>query len=324
MYNLSTSRETSITINGTMPGDLVIYGDKIVWADYFVNPNIYLYDLPTSKQTQITTSGAAASPAIYGDKIFWMDSRKDGKGINMESPGNWNIYMYNISTSEENQLFSNESIKMFPAIYEDKIVWMDSHNGGSGNYWNLSGNWDIYMYNLSTRKETQITTDETLQMYPAIYGNIIVWIDSCNGNGKIYAYNLTTSKETAISNVSWKYDHPSIYGNRIVWMDFRNGSWEIYMFDLSTSKETQVTTNSSNSQSPANPEIYGNRIVWNNWLNDANGTQLSDVYLYTVSGMETGSNTEQQSDKEKSKRVTGFELANCIACLLCVFLFRRK
>ena len=89
----------------------------------------------------------------------------------------------------------SESSQMFPAIYEDRIVWMDDRNGGSGNYWNLTGNWDIYMYDLSTHKETQITTDESMQMRPAIYGDNMVWLDNRNGNWDIYGYNLTTSRE---------------------------------------------------------------------------------------------------------------------------------
>lgn len=59
--------------------------------------------------------------------------------------------MYDLSTHKETQLFPNESMKMFPVIYEDRIVWMNSRNGGKGNYWNLTGECDIYMFNGTTR-----------------------------------------------------------------------------------------------------------------------------------------------------------------------------
>jgi beta propeller repeat protein len=336
-YELSTSRETSVPINGTMPYSPVIYRNRIVWGDVifpaeYPLPVVYLYDFSTSKQTQVSANGAAMSPALYGDRIVWMDSRNNGKKDYSDSTIKWDIYLYNLSTSKETQLFPAESLnilpvicedsviwtdprtegrinywslagnwntsmyrsshngssQMFPVIYRDRIVWMDSRNGGSGNYWNLTGNWDIYMYNLSTHKETQITTDESMQAYPAVYGENIVWLDSRNGNWEVYGYNFSTSREIQINATRpWQYYHPSIYEDKIVWLDFCERNWEIYMYDLSSSQETQITTNSSNSQSPACPAIYGNRIVWED---ERNGNR--NIYMYTVSEADTGSSVE--------------------------------
>ena len=72
----------------------------------------------------------------------------------------------------ETRITTNESEQSYPAIYENKIVWTDKRNG----------NWDIYMYDISTSKEKRITTDESEQSYPVIYGNRIVWTDNRNGN----------------------------------------------------------------------------------------------------------------------------------------------
>jgi beta propeller repeat protein len=37
--------------------------------------------------------------------------------------------MYNISSQEEKQITVNESSQEYPAIYEEKIVWVDMRNG---------------------------------------------------------------------------------------------------------------------------------------------------------------------------------------------------
>ncbi len=192
-----------------------------------------------------------------------------------------------------------------PDIYGDKIVFLDNRNG----------NCDIYMYDLSTFSETQITTNASDQWDPAIYGDRIVWMDKRNGNADIYMYDLSTSKETQITTnasdqmdpaiygdrIVWEdfrngnyydiymYDlstseekkiainglDPAIYGDRIVWFDGRNGNADIYMYDLSTSRETQITTDTSYQQFPS---IYGNRIVWEDWRNEN-----PDVYMYDLS-----------------------------------------
>ena len=50
-------------------------------------------------------------------------------------------------------------------------MWQDDRNG----------NWDIYMYDVSTGVEQQITSDPTDQILPAIYSNTVVWQDARNG-----------------------------------------------------------------------------------------------------------------------------------------------
>ena len=70
-----------------------------------------------------------------------------------------------ITNSESSPTGSEVYLCGSPKIYEDKIVWADDR----------SGNCDIYMYDISTGKEIQITDDLLVQGEPAIYGNKIVW-----------------------------------------------------------------------------------------------------------------------------------------------------
>jgi beta propeller repeat protein len=141
-----------------------------------------------------------------------------------------------------------------PDIYEDKIVWQDSRNGG---------NPDVYLYDTSTQKETRITASGSA-VNPAIYGNLIVWSDGRNGNGgDIYMYDLSAEKETRITT-SGNAFNPDIYGNKIVW-----GSGRIYLYDLSTQEITQIANDSyyegddyTTGTTNYNPIIHGNRIAW--------------------------------------------------------------
>jgi S-layer protein (TIGR01567 family) len=189
-------------------------------------------------------------------------------GIN----GDTLIFEFNdtLLTSNEIQI-TNGSFTESPAIYGDRIVWHDYRNGKHG----------IYMYDLSTQRETKITESQFESRSPDIYGGKIVWSDNRNGNPDIYMYDLSTHQETQITTNEAEQYLPAIYGNRIVWTDNRSGNFDIYMYDLSTHQETQITTNGSNQESP---DIYGNWIVWEDWRNgNYKNSSNCDIYMYDLS-----------------------------------------
>ena len=179
-------------------------------------------------------------------------------------------------TLTEFQITKNKSDQESPVIYEDRIVWTELRSKESSNE-NLR---DIYLYNLSTHKETQIATSRST-VFPSIYGDKIVWYDNRSGNLDIYMYDISTQKETQISH-SGTARNPKIYGDKIVWLDSRYAVdknkfpfTNVYMYDLTTHTETQITT----SASAAFPAIYGDRIVWQ----DGRTGNNSYIYMYDLS-----------------------------------------
>ena len=193
-------------------------------------------------------------PAIYGNIIVWQDKRN---GID-------DIYMYNLCTKRETRI-TNTGSASSPNVYGDKIVWDDSKN------------FNTYMYDLSTHKETKISTNGGL--YPAIYGDRIVYQAIRTSAFNIFLYNISTHKETQITNCgSGEYaGSPAIYSDRIVYQSYRNGKNDIYMYNISTHKETQIT---STGLAAYSPKIYGNKIVW---VDTSNGWDKLNLYMYDLS-----------------------------------------
>lgn len=295
--------ETQITADETDQSNSATFGDMIVWEDYrnaggYETTDIYAYDLSTGQEMKITNNTSLKySPVIYGDKIAWEDNRN----------GNWDIYVYNLSTSTEKRITLNGSDQYAPALYEDRLVWLDGRNGGGSldvDHW-PEGNWDVFMYNLSTSKGTRITTNESWKTFPAIYGDRIAWVDGRNGeplyshqivDGDLYMYDLSTAQETRlVSNVSSDV-RPDIYGDGIVWEDDRNQNSDIYMYDLVNSTEVRITDNESEQWRPA---LYEDRIIWTDYRH-GNGWDNPDVYMYNLSTSEemqvTTSESEQWAD----------------------------
>jgi beta propeller repeat protein len=236
------------------------------------NPATYTITAQADDSIPITTNHADQTrPAIYGDKIVWADSRN----------GNYDIYMYDLSTGVETQITTAHTMEYepFPAIYGDKIVWTDDRNWipapDGGYYWNS----DIYMYNISTGVETQLTTFQNLNYNVAIYGDRIVYEQWDYGVSNIYTMDISTGavKQLTFSEFPNDNESPDIYGDKIVWTDY---NYNIIMYDLSTSAETQITTNPSDKIS-LYPDIYGDKIVWQEY--NVNYSNSYDIYMYDLS-----------------------------------------
>lgn len=149
----------------------------------------------------------------------------------------------------------------------------------------------IYVYNLSTSTEMQITSGDLDRYSPEIYEDKIIWRDSSSGIGNIYVYNLSTSEEIRITTGNFYLGSYSVHGDRVVWVDERNQNPDIYMYNTSTHTENQITSNKSGK---GNPSIYGNRIVWTDWRNKYKGNvhpdpyiENADIYMCTISAVGT-------------------------------------
>ena len=166
-----------------------------------------------------------------------------------------------------------------PAIHGDRVVWQDFRNGYT--------NADIYMRDIATGQETQITNNTAHQKWPVIYGDKIAWTDERNGNYDVYMYDISTGQETQITTDPARQQVSSIYENKIAWSDYRNGqnNGDVYLYDISTGQETQITTNTEDQFYPL---IYGDKIVFTDTRNRIALDSNEDIYMYDLStGQET-------------------------------------
>ena len=159
---------------------------------------------------------------------------------------------------------------LYPAIDGDRVVWNDYRNGNA----------EIFLYNITTGTETQVTTGTSYSYSPSISGDRIVYYGYRNENEGIYLYNITTGIETQVTTGTSDSYYPSISGERIVYYGYRNGNEGIYLYNITTGIETQIPINSSSAYDPA---ISGDNIIWNDYRNGNEG-----IYLYNITtGIET-------------------------------------
>ncbi len=200
--------------------------------------DICILDISSEKVYSIAnTSLEECKPDISMDDntVVWQQIDKTN------SEADWDIsYIFIFTQNNEikilpqyKHIIERDGDQINPCIYGDYIVYQDNRNG----------NWDIYMYNLSTGVETQITVDENEQILPRIYGDIIVWQDNRNGNWDIYMYNLLTKREQRITSSPNLEVRPNLNDRWIVWYEATSdGLWHLWAYNISTGIKKEVAT----------------------------------------------------------------------------------
>jgi len=279
-------------------------------ADYKVYPNLIVH-----------TTLMDSVPLINADDVWKLDedgndcitSGKEcltGKGVSIAILDTGIDYTHEdlgggdpgggSSPVREPLISSPNTQRINPRMHGNIIVWEGRRKEDIYNK-------NIYMYNISSGIETQITNHRLYQGDPDIYGNIIVWEDYRyvdynlpvgwgTENTSIFMYDISTGIETQVTNAEYYQAKPKIYGDIIVWEDHRNwievgGGWErnsvpdIYMYNISSGIETRVTPDTIGKYE-TDPEIYKNIIIWENYFPRSfspDGITHEDVYIYNLS-----------------------------------------
>lgn len=237
-YNLSTFTNTLVSSNGKKPytdGKIIVYVPSSQGA-------VKGYELPWQSSFSVPDSESISTPKVDGNTIIWKDSR------------DWKLWGFDISKWEK--FLIAEVANSFDI---------------SGNYVVLEKNDNIYYIDISdpcNLIEYSICTDSNSQCYPAISGNVIVWLDSRNGNWSIYGYSISTDEEFQISENSVVSGYSvDVSNNSVVWVDERNGQKDIYASLLSGSLVPQCLLSlEGDFNNDCKVDFYDLSIIMTNWL----------------------------------------------------------
>ena len=120
----------SLASSSAMQGFPAISGDRAVWSEVGNgSSSLVIHNLTSGEEQRIAGGppGLVTYLDISGDLVVWQ---------NATSQDTDDIYLYEITTGEIQQITSDNAAQYLPQISGDRIVWMD----------NRSGNWDIYLY----------------------------------------------------------------------------------------------------------------------------------------------------------------------------------
>ena len=162
MHNVVTGITTRVADSTDMDEQPAMWGSRIVWQRLVGNNwRIMCYDTSTGTETRVTAGYPYTyeKPAIWENRIVYV-SWRGGE--------NWDVFMSTLGTTiVETRITNNPSMQWMPKVYGDRIVWQDNRNG----------DWDIYMYSISTATETRLSSGDIDQVLPNIWGDNVVWLE---------------------------------------------------------------------------------------------------------------------------------------------------
>jgi TolB protein len=184
-YDLSTRSERRLTMSASnedpkVSGNFVVFG-RWVTIDNILRQAVFAYELSTGNERQISSTGYSNdNPAIFNSRVVYESART------FELKGQNEVVMYDLVSGATWET-SHPSDQENPAVDEYYIVYEDYRYSVYDFKTNIVTYYsDIYLYNLNTEVETQITNNTKNQVNPAVQGGRIVYQDDRNGNWDIY------------------------------------------------------------------------------------------------------------------------------------------
>jgi beta propeller repeat protein/parallel beta-helix repeat protein len=221
-YTFSNNTEWPVVVNPASQWMPDVDGDHIVWSDKRNgNYDIYLFNISTGETSRLSTSERKDfSPQIHNDKIVWY-SYEGSPGRDEYS----DICLFDIKEWKFIEVTNDDPIQYSPSIYEDNIVWHD----------NTYGNWEIFLYNITTSSKQRITREKEQSFAPHMYEDKMVYYfhDRVHDIWSVRMYDMNTSAQIDIESETNGDSNPVIYGNRIAWLNKTDAKNDIYVLDFS-------------------------------------------------------------------------------------------
>lgn len=265
------------------------------------------------RQISITTSATADNPAVYENYIVYQDNRD----------GNYDIYLYDMTTGIETQLVDDPWDQINPDIWGDYVVWED------------------YRYDTSRTQIYQISTGITYPVYsgadsglwangarehasPKIYDDYVVWSGDDGNAKRVFVYKIDTDGVAPwdgvfgkLSDISINQLSPDIYGDKIVWyaytdIDPDDGNLYYNSYTYTPGSGFSFGTSSGNLvvepldpldpsdpyfYDQKNPAIYDDVIVWE----DKRSGIANDIYMYDISSTTETRVTDEMANQSSPK-----------------------
>jgi hypothetical protein len=116
-------------------------------------------------------------PAFDGEWVVWKDSRNDPAIDPAGNPYNSDIYGMRLPDGPREPLCTHPAVQLRPDVHQGLVAWEDYRNAADPHSTvDLDDNVDIYMLDLETRVEQQVTSLPGRESHPRIWGRRLFFV----------------------------------------------------------------------------------------------------------------------------------------------------
>ncbi len=275
MIDLASGAETVICDEEGDQYSPVIHGDWVLWHEERggVNTDVYGYNLETGTESVIAGGdGYQYMAQLHGSWVVFSDGvDKDGDGM-MDSI---NVTAVNIDDQTRVEVTSGEDTMTSPVhIHGTSVVWGEARDGDD---------YEIFLHDLASGAETQLTSDDKYQSWPRIEGERVVYRHYWDDDGEvsdIFTLLTTTPTPEQLTNSSSDplvtFSQPDISGDRVVYTKTPDtGEPDVYLVLLEQGLTIAIDSQPDAMQRGAH--IDGDVMVW---IDERHGN--SDLFAYSI------------------------------------------
>ena len=223
IYNVSSGLYTSIddyNDKRTYDGDQypIICDDIVVWEGSDGHTEIFLYYLEYERIDKVSWNGRDnTNPILINETVYWTHHTVKS---NWET-GHPEIQALNLSTHQRIYLPINNTFTKILKHYSETNRYI------SNNYIVYEASDEIYLYNIITKENRQITDNQYYDDYPHIHENIIVWSRHEDQGWNIFLHNITSEQTIQITDNELINEFPYIYENVLAWVCYDGNDTEV-------------------------------------------------------------------------------------------------
>lgn len=192
LYNLDTKTNTVISKTFTAKRNIRICSSRIAWVDYGIgNGGIYVYNMTDGSSTSIKLQESSNIELALSDNYLAYIGHQNG--IN-------GVFVYNLLDGSTVAVNHSYGDKASLSMSGNRIVWTEGSGATFpvGSFYNQVYGYavannalnELWMYDISLGKLTQLTDNDANDVQPCIWGKYVTWAQNSKGTPDIMLMNL--------------------------------------------------------------------------------------------------------------------------------------
>lgn len=272
LYNLDTGVGTVLSKTFTAKRNVKICGNRVAWVDYGIGSGgIYIQNLTDGSSSSIKLQESTnIELALTADYLAYLGHQN---GVN-------GVFVYSFKDGSTVNVHQAYSDKASLSMSGSRLVWAEGSGANlpTGSFYNQVYGYavaknalnELWMYDMATGKETQLTNNDTNDVQPCIWGDYVAWAQNAKGTPDIMLMNLASGTTEKIASTDYYEVKPNMDYGYLAYLTMKGT-----LADLTVQPLAGTPPSSSSPPSAAGNETSAIKV----YINDTQYYMTPEPYI---------------------------------------------